>query len=264
MTLSIPPVAALLDLSGRTVIVTGASGGIGAGIARRMAEAGANVIIHYHSGEAAALSLEAEIVAAGGKPATARADLTSASDCESLVAISAEHFGGVDAIVNNAGIQPVAAFADISRDDLRVMLDANVGGPFSLAQAFAAHRRARRLTGGSIVNIASIEGLQPAPGHSHYATSKAALIMFTRAAAIELGDLGIRVNCISPGLIHRDDIDEGWPEGVARWKTAAPLSRLGRPEDIGDAALFLVSDAARWITGANIVVDGGVSARPTW
>lgn len=264
MTLAPPPVSALLDLSGRTAVVTGASGGIGAGIARRMAEAGANVIVHYHSGEAAASTLAADIEATGGRCATVRADLTSASDCAALVAAAVERFGGVDAIVNNAGIQPVAGFADISRDDFRAMMDANVGGPFSLVQAFAVHRRAAGLTGGSVVNIASIEGLQPAPGHSHYATSKAALVMFTRAAAIELGELGIRVNCVSPGLIHRDGIEEGWPEGVARWKNAAPLGRLGRPEDIADAALFLVSDAARWITGANIVVDGGVSARPTW
>lgn len=88
--------------------------------------------------------------------------------------------------------------------------------------------------------------------------------MFTKAAALEFGGQGLRVNSISPGLIHRDGIEQGWPEGVARWKAAAALTRLGRPDDIADAALFLASDAARWITGADLVVDGGVSARPTW
>lgn len=88
--------------------------------------------------------------------------------------------------------------------------------------------------------------------------------MFTKAAALELGGLGIRVNSVSPGLIHRDGIEEGWPEGVNRWKEAAPLGRLGQPEDIGDAALFLLSEASRWVSGTNITVDGGVSARSTW
>jgi NAD(P)-dependent dehydrogenase (short-subunit alcohol dehydrogenase family) len=115
-----------------------------------------------------------------------------------------------------------------------------------------------------VVNIASIEALQPATGHSHYATSKAALLMLTRAAALELGPLGIRVNAISPGLIGREGIETGWPEGVASWRAAAPLGRLGTPDDIADAALFLASDAARWITGANLVVDGGVSSNSTW
>jgi len=118
--------------------------------------------------------------------------------------------------------------------------------------------------GGAIVNIASIEGLQPAFDHSHYAASKAAVIMHTRAAALELGRAGIRVNSVSPGVIEAPGIEESWPEGVARWRAAAPLERLGHPSDVADAVLFLVSPAARWITGANLVVDGGVLARNTW
>src|SRR5690606_37907428 len=108
------------------------------------------------------------------------------------------------------------------------------------------------------------EGHGPAPWHGPYATSRAALLMFTKAAALEFGAYGIRVNSVCPGLIHRDGIEEGWPEGVARWQNAAPLKRLGRPEDIADACLFLASDAARWITGADLVVDGGVMVHPTW
>jgi NAD(P)-dependent dehydrogenase (short-subunit alcohol dehydrogenase family) len=119
--------------------------------------------------------------------------------------------------------------------------------------------------GGAIVNIASIEGLQPAFDHSHYAASKAAVIMHTRAAALELGSRGIRVNCVSPGLIDvAGRLEHAWPSGVERWHAAAPLHRLGRPDDVADAVLFLASDAARWITGANLVVDGGVLARNTW
>ena len=259
----LPPVSKLLDLSGRTAIVTGASGGIGAGIARRLAEAGADVVCHYHGNREAADALVSAIVAKGGKAVAAKADMASADDVRRLVEAATAAFGGVDILVNNAGIQPVKAFTDLSEADWSGMMAANVAGPFLLVRAFAdALRKAGK--GGAVVNIASIEGHNPAPGHGHYATSKAALLMFTKAAAMELGQFGIRVNSVSPGLIHRDGIEEGWPEGVARWKAAAALSRLGRPEDIADAALFLASDAARWITGADLVVDGGVSARPTW
>ncbi len=117
---------------------------------------------------------------------------------------------------------------------------------------------------GAIVNVSSIEGLQPAFAHSHYAASKAAVIMHTRAAALELGPRGIRVNSVSPGLIEAEGLDRAWPEGVARWHAAAPLRRLGTPTDVADAVLFLASPAARWISGSNLVVDGGVLAHSTW
>jgi NAD(P)-dependent dehydrogenase (short-subunit alcohol dehydrogenase family) len=260
----IPPVATLLDLSGRTAIVTGSSGGIGAGIARRFAEAGANVVCHYLSNRAGAETLTAEIADAGGKAASCQADLATRSGAEKLLAEAADWFGGVHILVNNAALQPVARLADISEGDWSSMMAANVGGPFLLTQGLAAHLRDTGAGGGAVVNIASIEGHQPAAGHAHYAASKAALLMFTKAAALEFAEVGLRVNSISPGLIHRDGLEEAWPEGVGRWKRAAPLQRLGRPDDIADAALFLVSDAARWITGADLLVDGGVSARPTW
>lgn len=261
---NIPPVAKLLDLTGRTVIVTGASGGIGSGIARRFAEAGANVVCHYQSNGAAAEAVVSDIRAAGGKAVASQADISTAAGVDALVAHAVSHFGSLHAIVNNAGHQPVEMLVDVSETSFARMMAINAGGPFLLTQALAKHVHSTGSGGGAVVNIASIEGHQPAPGHSHYATSKAALLMFTKAAALELGALGIRVNSVSPGLIHRDGIEEGWPEGVGRWKGAAPMGRLGRPEDIADAALFLVSDAARWISGADLIVDGGVSARSTW
>ena len=254
------PVADLLNLAGQTVLVTGASGGIGSGIAARLAEAGARVIVQFQHNEAAAQQTVRDIQAAGGKAKPLHAALTDDGAGAALVAQSAQ-WGDLTALVNAAGIQPVASFADITRQDLTTMLQTNLAAPFALMQAFAAHRGPR---GGVIVNIASIEALQPAVGHCHYATAKAALIMATKAAALELGALNIRVNAVSPGLIHRDGIEDGWPEGVARWQAAAPLQRLGTPQDIADAVLFLISDAARWITGANLIVDGGVSAGPNW
>ncbi|KKC32241.1 SDR family NAD(P)-dependent oxidoreductase [Devosia psychrophila] len=245
---------ARFDFTGQVVLVTGASGGLGQAIARAFAAAGAKVGVHYHANRAGAEALASEI---GG--IALQADLTREAACIGLVESVRSGLGGLDVIINNAGQQSVAGLTDISGDDFRAMMDANVGGPFALTKALAKAGH-----GGCVVNIASIEALQPATGHSHYATSKAALVMFTRAAALELGPLGIRVNAISPGLIERDGLETAWPEGVARWHASAPLQRLGKPQDVADAALFLASDAARWVTGANLVVDGGVSCTTTW
>lgn len=258
-----PPISRLLDLSGRTAIVTGASSGIGSGVAKRFAEAGAQVVCHYHKNRAGAEKVVQAIESAGGKAFAVEADISTEASVNALLEEAARQFGSVDILVNNAGLQPDEPLLDISEASWQAMMAVNAGGPFLATRAFAYHVNAAG-QGGAIINIASIQAHQPAAGHAHYAASKAALVMFTQAAALELGPLGIRVNSISPGLIGREGIAQAWPEGVQRWKEAAPLKRLGQPEDIADAALFLASDAARWITGADLVVDGGVSARPTW
>jgi NAD(P)-dependent dehydrogenase (short-subunit alcohol dehydrogenase family) len=112
--------------------------------------------------------------------------------------------------------------------------------------------------GGAIVNITSIESENPAPNHSHYNAAKGGVLMFTRASAYELAPHGIRVNAVAPGLIWREGLERDWPDGVQRWQKTAPLKRLGLPDDVADACLFLASPAARWITGASLLVDGGV------
>ena len=251
-----PPVQSLLDLDGRVALVTGASGNIGAAIARRLHEAGALVVVHGHNRPDAAEELAAELgdraIATGGDVEHEAAGL-----CRTAVAA----FDRLDVVVNNAGIQPIAPLPSIDTEAAAEMLRVNVGGVIAMTREAAALMRDH---GGAIVNISSIEGLQPAFNHSHYAASKAAVLMHTRAAALELGPAGVRVNSISPGLIDVDGLDEAWPEGVARWQAAAPLGRLGQAADVADAALFLASDAARWITGANLVVDGGVLTHNTW
>lgn len=248
-----PAVRELLDLRGRSVLVTGASGNIGAGIAGRLSEAGAHVIVHYHRGEHAAHSLAERI---GGEAIAA--DLTSPGAVDALVEAHAP-----DAVVNNAAIQPVASLANMTYDDWRAMQAANLDSAFLVTQRTArAWRQAKK--GGAVVNIASIEALDPATGHAHYATSKAALLMFTRAAALEYGSDGIRINAVSPGLIDRDGLETDWADGVKRWRERAPLERLGTPNDVADAVLFLLGSGARWITGTNLVVDGGMSAQSRW
>jgi NAD(P)-dependent dehydrogenase (short-subunit alcohol dehydrogenase family) len=257
MTEAAPEVAKLLDFTGRTVVVTGASGGIGAGIVRRFAEAGANVVIHYRSDEAGALRLEEEI---GARATAVHADVTDNDAVERLMQAAADRFGGLDALVNNAALQPHGAFLELAGAEFDRVMQANVGGVFRCSQA-AAKRMGR---GGAIVNIASISGLEPAFTHSHYCASKAALIMLTRAAALELGPLGLRVNAVAPGLIWADGLDKNWPEGLARWLAHVPLGRVGGTDDVADACLFLASPAARWITGSVLTVDGGVTTHPSY
>ena len=246
------PVTALLDLSGETVLVTGASGNIGQGIAERLAEAGAAVVIHYFRNESAAQALAERL----GGASMVQADLADEQAIDAMIEQAEPTM-----LVNNAAGQEVKALADLDHDEWRAMMSANLDAAFltiqRVAQAWAG-------TGGSIVNIASIEALDPAVGHGHYATSKAGLLMLSRAAALEFGAAGIRVNCVSPGLIDRGGLAEDWPDGVARWHDRAPLERMGTPKDVADAVLFLLSPAARWISGTNLVVDGGMSAQSKW
>lgn len=256
----------LLNLTGQVALVTGASGNIGGGIARRLHEAGASVVVHSNRGSDSADALVAEL---GVRVAHVFGDVER--NAFRICAEANEIFGRLDILVNNAGIQPVAALRDISNSDIVEILRVNVGGVVAMTREAAALMTygGRQSDDGiestrSIVNISSIEGLQPAFSHSHYAATKAAVIMHTRAAALELGSNGIRVNCVSPGLIHVAGLEQAWPEGVARWNVAAPLQRLGEPADVADAVLFLSSPAARWISGVNLVVDGGVLTHNTW
>ncbi len=263
---SVTPVNQLLDLQGKTAIVTGASGGIGRAIAQRMAEAGANVTVHFYSNSESADHTVESIRQNGGKASAIRADLRNKAECRALLKQTTSDLGLPCILVNNAGIQPVSNLLSVSPTETKDVLSTNIAAPALLTQLFAALQIEQ---GGanhtaSITNIASIEGSQPAIGHAHYASSKAALIMFTRAAAIELGEHGIRVNAVSPGLINRDGLADNWPDGVQRYTTAAPLGRLGEGTDIADSVLFLSSSAARWITGSNLIVDGGVNCAATW
>lgn len=241
-----------MNIAGETVLVTGASGNIGQGIARRLAEAGAAVVVHCYrnreSAERLAGDINARLVVQG--------DLGNAAEVDEVITSAAPTM-----VVNNAAAQPVQSLEDMAIGDWQAMMSANLDGPFLVTQRAA---EAWGDDGGAIVNIASIEASDPAAGHAHYATSKAGLVMFSRAAALEYGPRGIRINCVSPGLIESDGLADAWPEGVARWQERAPLGRLGTAQDVADAVLFLLSPAARWISGTNLVVDGGMSAQSRW
>jgi len=249
-------------LEGQVALVTGASGGIGRGIALRFAEEGAAVAVHCRTAVEAARAVVARIEELGRRAVVLQGDLTDEDEGRRVVEQAAEWGGGLDALVDNAGVQPIRELPGMTADEWRAVVDANLSSVFVCTQAAAEVMRERG--GGSVTHIASIEARQPASGHAHYSASKAAVVMHARSAALEYGPYGIRVNTVSPGLIDREGLADAWPEGVGRWQAAAPLGRLGRPEDVGDACVFLASRLASWVTGHDLVVDGGVSARPTW
>jgi glucose 1-dehydrogenase len=251
----------LPDLRGTVAVVTGASGGIGAGVARRFAAAGAAVVLGYRHGAERAAALGAELAENGGRAVTVAADVTDPGGCATVMAEAHERFGRLDAVVGCAGVQPVTALPEMTEADWRSVAGSQLDGAFHTVQAAAAVLAA---DGGSITLIASVEGTRPARGHAHYASAKAGVIMLARSAALEYGAAGIRVNTVSPGLIERPGLDRQWPAGVARWRDASPLGRLGRAEEVGDACVFLASPLARWITGHDLVVDGGMGVAPAW
>lgn len=250
-------IADLFNLTGKVAIVTGGAMGIGQGIALRLAEAGASVMITDVNLEAAQATVT-QIRTAGGKAEAVKADAASVADAKRAVEETARAFGRLDLLVNNAGIYPFAPALEVTEALWDKVLDINLKGLFFTAQA-AAQEMLREGHGGKIVNIASIDALHPTGTLVHYDASKGGVVMVTKALALELGPHHILVNAIAPGAIQTPGASSpAMTEEMTQAFTARiPLRRMGIPDDIAKVVLFLASSAADYMTGSVVVVDGG-------
>jgi len=259
----------LIDLTGKTAIVTGGALGIGRGIAYRLAEAGANVLISDIN-EEAARKTETEFKKKGFKVKAIKADASKVEEANRTVDTAVREFGSLDILVNNAGIYPMAPALESSEGLWNKVFDLNVKGVFFHSQA-AAKKMKELGKKGKIINLASVDAYHPTGNLAHYDASKGGVVMMTKALALELADHNIQVNAIAPGGISTEgsatisgeameDMRRSGmgPEQIQETFTARiPLKRMGNPDDIGKAALFLASDLSSYMTGSTIKVDGG-------
>jgi NAD(P)-dependent dehydrogenase (short-subunit alcohol dehydrogenase family) len=249
-----------MRLANRLAIITGAGNGIGRGMADLFAAEGAQVVV-ADIDIAAARHVADTIHASGGMAAALHVDVTLPASVAALLADTVERLGLPDIVVNNAGIFGPTDPFDTSADSWRRVLDTDLMGPFLVVQS-AARYLVKERRGGSIIQIASVQGMHPWPNIWPYAAAKGGLINMTRSMAQYLGPYGVRVNLISPGAITRAPYDReprmSDSNFMASLHANVPLGRLGTPGDVAEAAVFLASDAAAYITGANLVVDGGL------
>lgn len=245
-------------LKDKVVVITGASRGIGRAIALGCAAQGARVAINFAGAADAADALVTEIHAQGGQALALQGDIALPETSQALIQTAVERFGGVDVCVANAGICPFHAFLDLPPDLLRRTLGVNFEGTFYITQAAAQQMKAQG-RGGAIIAISSISKLVGGEFQSHYTPTKAAQHSLMQSAAIALGRYGIRCNSVLPGTIvtdiNRDDLT---PEKTAYFNQRIPLGRLGQPKDIAGPVVFLASDLAAYVTGAELLVDGGL------
>ena len=243
-------------LNGKVAVVTGASKGIGASIAKSLAAEGASVIVNYSSSKAGADKVVEEITAKGGKAVAVQADLAKKSDIDRLFAQTSKTFGKVDILVNYAGMYVLLPLENLTEEHVHKQFNLNVLGLLLASQAAA-----NQFDGaGSIINISSVVSTLAIPQSAVYSGTKGAVDAITRSLASELGPRGIRVNAIRPGMVETEGTQSaGIAESDMRKQVeaATPLGRIGQPQDISGAAVFLASDDASWITGETFVISGG-------
>lgn len=240
----------------KVAVITGASRGIGSKIAEAMAAAGYSVVINYNKSEKAARAVKEKITGFGGSARIFRADVGRCEEAKALIDFCIETYGGIDVLVNNAGIAQIKLFTDISVAEWDEMVRVNLSGMFHCTQNAVKHMISNKR--GKIINISSMWGMAGASCEVHYSTVKAGVIGFTKALAKELGPSDIQVNCVAPGIIFTDMMTGFSPEEMQMMQEEIPLQRFGVPEDVANTVLFLASDQSAYITGQIISPNGGM------
>jgi len=243
-------------LEGKNVIITGASRGIGKGIAKIFVDNGANVAFTFSASEGPALELEKELSSKGVKAKAYKSNAASFMESEKLVAQVLEDFGGIDVLINNAGITKDNLLIRMSEEDFDKVIDTNLKSVFNMTKA--VQRTLLKQRHGSIINMSSVVGVKGNAGQTNYAASKAGMIGFTKSVALELGSRNIRCNAIAPGFIETEMTGKLDEKVVQSWRDAIPLKRGGTPEDIANACLFFASDLSSYVTGQVLNVGGGM------
>lgn len=251
-----------LPLESKTALVTGASKGIGKGIALELARAGANIAVNYNSDPPGAEATVTEIRALGRDAFAIQANVGVAADVDLLFARALEKLSRLDILVNNAGVQTWKPLLDLTESEWDRTIDTNLKGCFLCTQHAARHMRERG--GGRIVNIGSGCNKVAFPNLVDYTASKGGIEMFTKVAAVELGPYQITVNCVAPGAVEIERTKQEAGDYAGTWAKLTPLGRIGKPVDVARAVVFLASDAAAFITGQTIWVDGGLFTKPSW
>jgi NAD(P)-dependent dehydrogenase (short-subunit alcohol dehydrogenase family) len=246
----------------RAALVTGANSGIGKTIAARLAAAGYAVAVNYKLDAPAADLFAKELQASGAKAIAVYADVSNGKDVDALFESVLSSFGSLDALVNNAGVQVFKPLLDVAEADWDRVIATNLKGCYLCTQRAGRHMKERR--SGAIVNIGSGCNKVPFPNLSGYTASKGGIEMFTKAAALELGPFGIRVNCVAPGAIDTERTKTELDDFASSWARLTPLRRIGTPEDVASAVEFLLSTNASFISGQTLAVDGGLFMQPRW
>jgi len=251
-----------LPLIRKCALVTGASKGVGKGIALELARQGADVAVNYNTDAAGAEAAAAEIRALGRRAFIVQADVASKQQVDAMFDSVLAGFGRLDILVNNAGIQTWKPLLELTEEEWDRVLDVNLKGCFLCTQRAA--RAMKDSGGGVIVNIGSGCNKWPFPNLVNYTASKGGIEQFTKVAAVELGPFRIRVNCVAPGAIEIERTRQEAGDYAGTWSRLTPLRRIGLPADVGAAVAFLCEDRAEFITGQTLWVDGGLFTRPVW
>ncbi|EKT3964254.1 3-oxoacyl-[acyl-carrier-protein] reductase [Flavobacterium psychrophilum] len=243
-------------LEGKVAIITGASRGIGSGIAKVFAQHGANVAFTYSSSVESAMALETKLNALGIKAKGYQSNAADFNEAQTFVDAVIAEFGTIDILINNAGITKDNLLMRMSEEDFDKVINVNLKSVFNMTKAIQKTFLKQR--SGSIINMSSVVGIKGNPGQTNYAASKAGVIGFTKSVALELGSRNIRCNAIAPGFIETEMTAKLNEEVVQTWRETIPLRRGGTPEDVANACLFLASDLSAYVTGQVLNVDGGM------